>query len=79
MKNEITYLAMQFESLKKSYHQSKCTQCFIMQHHFKTDYNRLKMKLKLLENLTVSNVSGEKRSLADVQRATGLLGMYVLV
>jgi hypothetical protein len=79
MKKEITHLAIQLESLAASYNQSKCTQCCIMQHHFKRDYNQLKMKLKSLENLTTSNVSMQKGSLVAVQQATGLLGMYVMV
>ncbi|MFT5751692.1 MAG: hypothetical protein ACI86L_001196 [Dokdonia sp.] len=79
MEKEIKHLAIQLEGLTKSYNQSKCTQCFIMQHYFKRDYNRLKMKLKSLENLTTSNVSMQKISLVDVQQATGVLGMYVMV
>ncbi|MAZ28088.1 hypothetical protein ACH3O9_08845 [Leeuwenhoekiella sp. A16] len=79
MKQEITLVSQHLFQLKKKYEMSHCTQCVIMKDYFKSEYERLKIRLKSLERLSVSNNIVDVETLAEANKTVGILGMYVMV
>lgn len=79
MKQEIIIVSQLFLQLKKKYEMSNCTQCLVMQDYFKSEYQRLKMKLQSLEKLSANNNLVLDNTFAEAQQTAGILGMYVMV
>lgn len=79
MIQEITHLSRQFYKLKKKYEMSHRTQCFVAQECLKQEYECLKIKLKSLEQLSITNDITTKNLFIKTHQTARVLGLYLMV
>lgn len=79
MKEESAQIYAEIHKIKKLYVNGSCRQCSLMEHYSRSEYNRLKLRLHGLDNLSHTNPKLSIFSTKDIQQSVAILGMYVMV